>query len=403
MPRDFKINLSRREWLTASVLASGAILVGGESLCSSVIMLGFGKLQSKDPTQNGMSGGKQIGVAEFIGEPRVPMDTILGSELDGRLYTDLSSFNFDAPTTPSEIFFIRTRASKLLNASKPWSIRLSAGERESSVNVDEITRDSSHQGVHVMECAGNTRDSHFGMISVADWVGVPISKLSEWLHVTTPTTRILVSGFDTYSAASSSSIPGASWIFSWSDLLSSRAFLATKMNGQSLTLDHGAPVRLVVPGWYGCASIKWVNSISIVDDEAPATSQMQEYAFRTHQQGVPRLARDFDPAKLDPATMPIRVEKWLVNDHVKYRVVGVLWGGSQPVKELQIRFNPDEDYVAVQNIQHTVSDSWIFWTHTWIPQKPDTYIIRLRVADSSVRTKRLDMGFYARTVRITDV
>lgn len=404
MSRDFKANSTRREWLTASVLAGGAIFLGAESLFSSVFAAESGELQSKFPAQNEFSGGKQIGIAEFVGEPRVPLDTVLGSELDGRLYTDLSSLDLKNSTTPSEKFYIRTRASKLLDAGKPWSIlATAAGGQQTVVRMLDIMRDTAPQGVHLMECAGNTRDSHFGMISVADWAGVPISKLSEWLRAATPATRILISGFDTYSAPSTSSIPGASWIFSWSDLLSSNAFLATKMNSQPLTPDHGAPVRLVVPGWYGCGSIKWVNAISIVDDESPATSQMQEYAFRTHQQGVPRLAREFEPAKLDPAAMPIRVEKWLVNSRVEYRIIGILWGGSQPVKALQIRFNPDEDFVAVENIQRTTSDSWTLWTHTWTPRKPNTYVICLRVADPSVRTRRLDMGFYLRTVRITDV
>jgi DMSO/TMAO reductase YedYZ molybdopterin-dependent catalytic subunit len=400
MPRDFKDNFSRREWLAASILAGGAIFLGAERLCSAA---DFGEFQSKIPAQTEIPGGKQIGVAEFVGEPRVPLDTVLGSEMDGRLYTDLSSLRFDAPTTPIEKFYIRTRASKLIDTSKPWSIRASAPGHETVVTMQEMLRDSAPQGIHLMECAGNTRDSHFGMISVADWAGVPISKLSEWLHVTAPATRILISGFDTYSAASSSSISGASWIFSWSDLVSSKAFLATKMNGKLLTLDHGAPVRLVVPGWYGCASIKWVNAISIVDDDTPATSQMQEYAFRTHQQGVPRLAREFEPAKLDPAAMPVRVEKWMVEDRIQYRIVGILWGGSQPVKQLQIQFSAEQDFVAIENIRRATSDSWTFWAHTWAPQKPGAYVIRLRVADLGVRTRRLDMGFYARTVRITDV
>jgi DMSO/TMAO reductase YedYZ molybdopterin-dependent catalytic subunit len=323
--------------------------------------------------------------------------------LDGRQYTDLSSLRLDVPVTPTEKFFIRTRASKLIDTSTPWSIRMSSGAHENIVTARDIVRESIPQGIHLMECAGNTKDSRFGMISVADWAGVPISKLSEWLHITDRATRILVSGFDSYSAPSVSSISGASWIFSWDDLLSSNAFLATKMNGQPLTPDHGAPVRLIVPGWYGCASIKWVNAISIVDAEAEATSQMKEYAFKTHQRGVPNLAHEFEPAKPDPAAVPIRVEKWIVNNQIKYRVVGIVWGGSQPVGELQIRFNPEEDFVAVENVQHTASDSWTFWTHTWAPRKPDTYILRLRVADPSVRTRRLDMGFYARTVRITDL
>jgi DMSO/TMAO reductase YedYZ molybdopterin-dependent catalytic subunit len=71
--------------------------------------------------------------------------------------------------------------------------------------------------------------------------------------------------------------------------------LATEMNDLSLTRDHGVPIRLLVPGWYGCACIKWVNNVSLVDETTEATSQMQEYAARTFQDGVPRLAKEISP------------------------------------------------------------------------------------------------------------
>ena len=62
-----------------------------------------------------------------------------------------------------------------------------------------------------------------------------------------------------------------------------------------LTPDHGAPVRLVVPNWYGCACIKWVTHVEMVPDDEPATTQMREFAARTHQNGVPARARDYQP------------------------------------------------------------------------------------------------------------
>ena len=136
------------------------------------------------------------------------------------------------------------------------------------------------------------------------------------------------------------SVPGASWIFSRDDL--QRALLALRMNGAPLPRDHGFPVRLIVPGWYGCACIKWVNRIELVPDDAPATSQMREFASRTHQPfdasrragsptaagpGPPQaLARDYLPAVIDTAAMPVRVEKWVASGHVFYRIVGITWG-----------------------------------------------------------------------------
>jgi len=403
MPLNFKAISSRREWLAASILSGGAFFVGRESLwaalrgeLSRTSSLGF-------PAVDQFSTGKLLGTVDFVGEPRVPMDCVLGSELDGRLYTDLSALSADRAVTPTEKFYIRTRASKLLEASKPWLISIGPAESQKGITLQEVLRSAVPQGVHVMECAGNTKAAHFGMISAADWTGVPISKFAEWLPIKNGAARILISGFDTYSATSVSSVAGASWIFSWDDLLNAKAFLATKMNGQPLTPDHGAPVRLIVPGWYGCASIKWANAISIVEENAGATSQMQEYAFRTHQQGVPKLAGEFAPAQVDASAMPVRVEKWSVNSRAIYHVVGIVWGGKQPAQQLQICFNPEEDFVPVENVLPATNDSWGFWSHAWTPRKPDTYIIRLKVPDTSVRTRRLDMGFYARTVQITDV
>ena len=95
------------------------------------------------------------------------------------------------------------------------------------------------------------------------------------------------------------------------ELKASKAFLATEMNGESLTRDHGAPVRLVVPGWYGCVCIKWVDEVTLLGEGAATTSQMREFASRTMQQGVPELVKDYRPAFIEQAAMPIRVEKWV--------------------------------------------------------------------------------------------
>src|SRR5262249_22404801 len=144
--------------------------------------------------------------------------------------------------------------------------------------------------------------------------------------------RVRISGFDRYPVKSEFSRPGASWIFTQEDIAAAGAFLATLMNSRPLTRDHGAPLRLVVPGWYGCCCIKWVNQIAFVADGSPATSQMREFASRTHQRRIPTLARDYQPAVIDPAAMPVRVEKWLVGGRVTYRVYGIIWGDRHPVE-----------------------------------------------------------------------
>ncbi len=65
----------------------------------------------------------------------------------------------------------------------------------------------------------------------------------------------------------------------------------------------------------------------LVDDDEPATPQMMEFASRTHQNGTPRMARDYRPASQDQAAMPVRVERWRLADGTRlHRIVGFLRG-----------------------------------------------------------------------------
>jgi DMSO/TMAO reductase YedYZ molybdopterin-dependent catalytic subunit len=382
--------------LRTSLIAGGVAIAGFHNMRVPALL--------EQPIKNAFQGGQYLGTIDFVGEALIPVNTAMGTGLDGRLYTDLSAVGPDHPITPNEEFYVRTRASQLLQDSEPWVIKVTGlVKRPGKISLAEVKKMSQPAGSHLLECSGNVRDAHFGMLSVADWAGAPISEILDSLPIQKAASHVLISGFDLYPDTSSSSVPGASWIFSLDELKSSKAFFATGMNGSSLPKDHGAPVRLVVPGWYGCTCIKWVDEIQLLGEDAATTSQMREFAGRTMQQGVPERVRDYRPALIEQAAMPVRVEKWLVDHKIKYRVQGIAWGGDRPVSGLEVRFNSDEDYVQVDDFRQTTNDPWSFWTHAWTPAKPGTYFIRLRVKDAWVRARRLDAGYYTRSVEVTEI
>jgi DMSO/TMAO reductase YedYZ molybdopterin-dependent catalytic subunit len=394
-PGDLKTVLTRRDFVSRCVVKGGALLTG--------ITFAGCRAPVAGHKNTPLAEGRRIGTLEFVDEGAALTDTPVGTGLEGRLFTNLSLLTPEKPVIPTERFYIRTRASELIDLRRPWSIQIGARSQLERVPVKDLLRESERQGLHLMECAGNPREGHFGMIGVARWEGVPLRRLLSRIPGWTGKSRVLVSGFDKYRSASSTSIEGCSWIFSAEELAQSAAFLATSMNGKPLTPDHGGPIRLIVPGWYGCACVKWLDKVVLVDDESEATSQMQEFASRTHQNGVPRLARDYEAAVIDPAAMPIRVEDWRVNNRTEYSVVGLAWGGTQPVDGWEIRFGTDEPYVPVERLLPGEKGSWSFWTHTWRPRTPGRYTLRLRLASPTVRTRRLDTGFYARTVEVINV
>lgn len=396
MPSKRRAQLSRRELLSALSIAGGAVCVGLDRIVLPAMTFG--------QTRDALAGGEMLGTVPFVREGSPPMDTPIGEELDGRLYTDLSALSSEKPITPVGRFYLRTRASALLRDTDLQSIEM-RGIAGAPVHIkpEELRAKARPMGQHLMECAGNTREGRFGLISVADWSGIPLLDVLQRLPAIPKDARILVSGFDRYASPSAGSTPGASWIFSLDDIRSTGAFLAIEMDGEPLTRDHGAPVRLVVPGWYGCACIKWMNEIRAVPGDAETTSQMQEFAFRTMQQGSPKRARDYQPPAIDQAAMVTRVEKWRVGERIKYRVAGILWGGTRPVKRLEIRFNPEEEFLPVEEVHQNSNDPWSFWSHSWSPTARGTYLIRLRVAEPAMQTRRLDMGFYVREVEISEV
>src|SRR5207253_4899409 len=146
------------------------------------------------------------------GTPAAPLERLLGSGLDARLFTNLSTIDRrDSSTliTPNDRFYIRTAAPA------------STGEKPAGFEA-ALQRSSKRAGPYVMECAGNADPANFGLISAATWEGVPLNAMLDRMRAPA-NRRVLVSGAD-HPGPSMTSVPGASWIFTPDQL--DRALLA---------------------------------------------------------------------------------------------------------------------------------------------------------------------------------
>jgi DMSO/TMAO reductase YedYZ molybdopterin-dependent catalytic subunit len=329
-----------------------------------------------------------------------------GSGLDARLDTDLSILEPNNLITPNHLAYIRTEIPAAAKSHQgPWTLDASGLLAAPTVlKLDDLAGLSKKMGPHLFECSGNGSNRAFGLMSVAEWEGVPLTEVVARLKPTKEATAVLVSGYDHIGQVSQRSIVGASWVFPLSSLDEIGAFLAIRMNGEAVPDDHGKPVRLAVPGWYGCSWIKWVNEIRLVGPDEPATSQMVEFAARTHQSAPHKFARDYGPADIQTAATPVRVEKRKGPNGLEYRIVGIVWGGAKPVSRLAIRFGNDQPSTPFEICPtpktHTM---WQLWEYRWKPVAPGTYDIALEVADQSVPQRRLKSGYYMRQVKIEQI
>lgn len=195
--------IGRRNLLRGSLFTGSLFLSGFDRLRG----LEFASTQDHDRFRD----GTLLGVVDFSDEGKATLGDARGAELDGRLFTDLSKLTPENSVTPAASFYIRTRALKLLEVSKPWSIEFGGLiGRSFSVSPQGLGKMAQPMGLHLMECAGNSRNAHFGMLSVADWDGIPLQGCSKTLS---PSRKALACSFLalTVTSESKSSWPGASW------------------------------------------------------------------------------------------------------------------------------------------------------------------------------------------------
>jgi DMSO/TMAO reductase YedYZ molybdopterin-dependent catalytic subunit len=384
------------------------------------------------------AGGQCIGYLPFQGEAdlHLPLQLNTGGGHDSRRIIDLVSLlTPEQRITPYTHFYIRTEYPDLLNPPENWTIAVHGAVKQTQdLPLSKLQSLVEPQGSVLLECSGNARRAlRLGLLSVGDWDGIPIEKLISLAHPTSKAKAILISGFDGDSHLPASdgppyrthSWPTCSWIFTFDQLVAARAFLATRLDGLPLKKNLGKPVRLVVPGWFGCTEVKWVNEIKFVDNDQPATLQMLEFASRTFQKlrddpslgprpVGPQMARDYLPAVIEQAATAVRVEQWSLGGKLAYRVVGITWGGgSHRTNKLQVRFVPQSGQAppfepVLFCAAATSNREYGIWCHRWQPESRGRYFIDVQL-DAGTPSRKMHthdengIPCYAREVVVPQV
>jgi hypothetical protein len=106
---------------------------------------------------------------------------------------------------------------------------------------------------------------------------------------------------------------------------------------------------------------------------------------------------------VDIAAMPTRIEKWLVGGKIRYHVTGIQWGGLAPSQGMEVRFDPTEKFVPVEIIPPSHGTNWCFWSYQWNPARIGRFTIRLRLNAGNIAARRLNSGYYDRSVDLAEI
>src|SRR5262245_5852813 len=302
---------------------------------------------------------------------------------------------FASYLTPNDRFFVRSHFGppppERVNPAE-WRLKV-AGlvDRPLSLSLDDIKTFDKADVTAVVQCSGNGRAFHRprapgvqwerGAVGNAKWTGVRLRDVLTRAGAQPCARHLQMLGADrpvvTTTPLFLRSIP-------IEKAMHPDTLLATHMNGEPLPLLHGAPLRLITPGWMGDACVKWLTDLTLQTEEAKGF--YMETAYRFPDPPVePGMA--LDPRQMKP--VEAMVVKSLIVSPVggaalklgPVTVEGVAWTGEGKVITVEVSVDDGQTWATASLVGEDAPYAWRQWQYIWNPRKPGILTILARATD----------------------
>ena len=316
----------------------------------------------------------------------------------------------DGFITPNERFYVRGHFPIPRIDAKAWRLKVEGEvEKPFALSYAELLQMKSRTVSATLECAGNSRafltppasgvQWELGAVGNADWTGVPLTAVLERAEMKASAVDVLFEGSD-QGEIGAPPRPAGNIRYARSvprDKALQDVLLAFKMNGGELSPAHGFPVRVIVPGWYGMASVKWLARI--VASEKPFTGYFQsiDYAYWERRSGLPALVPITELHVKAEIARPRMGE--VVPAGAKYRLHGAAWTGNANIAKVDISDDGGSTWRPAKLLGKPVPNAWQLWEYEWqTPAEPGKLTLMARATDSRGREQAnehdADFGSY---------
>ena len=278
---------------------------------------------------------------------------------------------------------------------EPESWRLEVGgevEQSLSLSLSDI-RARPAVTLHVtMECAGNGRAQLsprpisqpwlVEAVGSAQWTGTPLKALLEDAGIRAPAVEVLFAGLDrgveggleqTYER----SLPVAA-------AMGDEVLLAYEVNGQPLPPQHGYPLRLIVPGWYGMTNVKWLERITCLGE--PFHGYQQSNAYRLLESegdvGAP-VTRMLPRSLMMPPGIPDFMSRERFVEAGPCRIEGRAWSGLGSVTKVELSVDGGRSWDEAELGRQTSEFAWRSWWYDWTSPEPGSHELCSRATDDA--------------------
>jgi DMSO/TMAO reductase YedYZ molybdopterin-dependent catalytic subunit len=295
---------------------------------------------------------------------------------------------------PNASFYVRNHFQIPKPDASAW--RLSVGglvDRPLSLSLRDVMNMPSQASVVTLECAGNGRMQldpkvkgeqwNFGAVSTAEWTGVPLVEVLDRAGVRSGAQEVLFRGLDSGTVDGLSESIHFERSLRIDDARGSDVLLAYAMNGEPLPVQHGYPLRVIVPGWYAVASVKWLDSIEIIDRPFRGHYQTDTYFFEWQRDG--EVTRE--PVRLQRVrSLTTEPEANVEVERGPLAVRGVAWSGAAPITQVDVSVNRGP-WQEARLVGERKRSSWQWWELLLPLNEPGPVEIRTRATDMAGRTQ----------------
>jgi DMSO/TMAO reductase YedYZ molybdopterin-dependent catalytic subunit len=229
------------------------------------------------------------------------------------------------------------------------------------------------------ECGGNNAGIFHGLIGNARWGGVRLQDLLRTAGIRNGGTEIVFYGADkgTERIRDTDAEQAFGRSMHVDDAMRPEVLVAYEMNGEPLHLYHGAPVRLIVPGWYGVANVKWLEQIHVQDRRYMGRFMARDYVTLSRRDvgGVERW-EERSVARMQLKSSIVRVTR-RNGEHI---VTGFVLNDGTPLRSVEVRID-DGPWQAAQIEPESTQYSWKIFRFAWSGATPGEHTVVSRVTD----------------------
>lgn len=306
----------------------------------------------------------------------------------------------DVPhVTPNDRFFVRNHTEPPVVDPATWRLLVTGdgvlGER--TYSLDDLKTFSTTTYERALECTGNGRrlfaeqqGAHrpgtqwgLGAIGVARWTGVPLSTVLRHAGLRPEAVQVMPVGLDAAYVEDGVDHGRVRRPLPIAKALDD-TIIAWEMNDEPLPVDHGFPARLVVPGWVGIASIKWLGELRVTT--SVVDSPWNTTWYRMHGEGWHGSDAVLDrmpPKSAIDVTGPLEAGRLTV-------LRGRAWSGEASIRMVEISTDGGETWDEATLTGANEPSGWVEWEHPWTPARDGEHVLLSRATDSAGRTQPVE-------------